>query len=82
MPPEGATSKSTKLSTARRKYLVGATLVFSLGELVVLSFMVWPSGFHTGRDLVGFLVLAVIAVAGGWLFSALSWNAIKGMVDR
>jgi hypothetical protein len=67
---------------AKRKYLLSATLAFSLVLLITFTSITWPSGIHTTRDFVGFLLLVVLTVSAGLLFSAVTWIAIKGWFEK
>ena len=74
--------RETRSDAARRKYVLTATLLFSLVQTVVFTFMIWPEGMHTGRDVAWFFLLLLIAVGCGLVFSLLTWNALKGWFAR
>jgi len=63
---------------AKRKYIVGATVAFSLAMTILFTSMIWPDGMHSGRDFGGFALLLLLDLAGGLVFSLLTWNALKG----
>jgi hypothetical protein len=74
--------KPNEATSAKQRYIVGATLVFSVSEVIITLPMIWPSGLHTARDLVGFLFLLLIAGGGGVLFSAVTWKVISKWFRR
>jgi hypothetical protein len=63
---------------SKRKYIVSATAVFSLAMAITFVPMIWPNGMHGARDLAWFVVVLLLAVASGLLFSLLTWRALKG----
>jgi len=44
--------------------------------------MTWPNGIHTARDFLGFLLLVLITVTAGLVFSVVTWSAIKGWFEK
>jgi hypothetical protein len=62
----------------KRKYIVSATAAFSLAMAIPFTFMMWPNGMHDARDLAWFVVLLLLAIASGLLFSLVTWRALKG----
>ena len=68
--------------STKRRYIVGATVVFALGQLIFFVPMMWPNGLRTNRDFVGFLLTLILAGAAGLLFSVLTWKAMKTWFER
>jgi hypothetical protein len=67
---------------AKRKYFLSSTLVFSLALLITFTFMTWPNGIHTAGDVRMFLLLVLLTISAGLVFSVVTWGAIKGWFEK
>jgi hypothetical protein len=68
----------SKLRLQRRRYVLRGTLLFATVGLVIFGPMIWPSGLHSFRDVIGLLLLALLSLGAGLFFSVMTWISLKG----
>jgi hypothetical protein len=63
----------------RTQYLVRSTCIFAGVELLIFLPFFWPEGTFTLRDVAIIGALTLICVAGGLLFSFMTWKALVSL---
>lgn len=67
-----------ELAQQRKRYVIRGTVFFAVVEMVVFIPLIWSTGFHSTRDVVGLALLVLLATSCGLMFSLVTWKFLRG----
>jgi hypothetical protein len=71
-----------KLSNAKRRHLIAATLWTALPGFAVFVPFFWPAGPLTPRALLMLVLLLALSFACGFLFAVVTWRPLSKWLDH